>query len=376
MKRLHVLVVLVLMISLTTPYFSFHSEASSEVPTSAESYALIDVESGRILANKDGDKQMLIASITKIMTAIVAIEEGDLASKVNVGKNAYRKEGSSIYLKLGEQMNLEDMIYGLMLRSGNDAATAIAEHVGGSIEGFAYLMNKKADEIGMQNSHFMNPHGLNEEGHYSSANDIARLTAYALNDPLFQEIVGTKVKKVPNPHEEWDYTWYNKNKMLSLYEGADGVKTGYTKNAGRCLVSSATKNGQQLAVVTLNDPHDWVDHSRLLDYGFETYPEHYIIKEGESIQGQPYVAGKPFIYPLTQEEIANLNQKLKLVIPESVDYRLGNRGSLEFMLNDNKIGSVPIFEQAKESNLNIQETYPSSTYLGVLINLVKELFTW
>nr|WP_235929925.1 D-alanyl-D-alanine carboxypeptidase family protein [Chengkuizengella marina] len=366
------------------PIFSITSDAESGVPTSAEAFALIDVESGRIIESKQGDEQMLIASITKIMTAIVAIEDGDLSSEVTVGKNAYRKEGSSIYLHLGEKMNLENMIYGLMLRSGNDAATAIAEHVGGSIEGFSFLMNKKADEIGMKNSNFVNPHGLNEEGHYSSANDIAKLTAYALKNPIFQEIVRTKVKKVPNPHEEWDYTWYNKNKMLALYEGADGVKTGYTKNAGRCLVSSATRNGQQLVVVTLNAPQDWADHSRLLDFGFETYPHHYIIQEGESIQGQPYIASRSFKYPLTEEERSNVKLKLKLINPESVDYRLGDRGKLEFILNDIWIGSIPVNDVKVKDTLSVNSHVYSKnvmdfhirSYITTLKNIVKDLFTW
>src|SRR5699024_4286601 len=133
------------------------------------------------------------------------------------------------------------------LRSGNDSAVAIAEHVGGSIEGFALLMNRKAEEIGMDQSNFVNPHGLNEEDHYSTAEDMAKLTAYALKNPVFQEIAKTKVKTAPNPNADWDYKWYNKNKMLSLYDGSDGVKTGYTKLAGRCLVSSATRDGRQLA---------------------------------------------------------------------------------------------------------------------------------
>ncbi|KPV55216.1 peptidase M15, partial [Paenibacillus sp. A3] len=213
--------------------------------TGAQAAALIDVASGRLLYSSRGDKPMRIASLTKIMTAIVAIEHGRLSDRAKVSKNAFGKEGSSIYLRLNEEMNLKDLLYGLMLRSGNDAAITIAEHVGGSVEGFAFLMNEKAKVVGMTNSSFKNPSGLDEQGHYSTANDMAKLTAYALKNPVFQEIVKTKVKKVPNPNESWDYSWVNKNKMLSLYDGADGVKTGYTKLAKRCLVSSATRGGQQ-----------------------------------------------------------------------------------------------------------------------------------
>lgn len=205
------------------------AEELSKPSTHAESAALIDVTSGRILFSKEGDKQMRIASLTKIMTAIVAIENGKLDDKVKVSAAAFGKEGSSIYLKLGEEMSLENMLYGLMLRSGNDAATAIAEHVGGSEEGFVLMMNQKAEEIGLRGTHFMNPHGLDADGHYSTASDMARLTAYALQNPVFKRIVATEQKSAPNPNESWDYSWHNKNKMLRLYEGADGVKTGYTK---------------------------------------------------------------------------------------------------------------------------------------------------
>ncbi|WP_240343880.1 D-alanyl-D-alanine carboxypeptidase family protein [Paenibacillus sp. SYP-B3998] len=316
------------------------------VHANAVGASLIDVESGRILYSEKGDVPMRIASLTKIMTAIVAIDNGKLTDTVKVSKNAFGKEGSSIYLKLGEEMRLHDMLYGLMLRSGNDAATAIAEHVGGSVEGFVYLMNEKAKMLGMTHSNFMNPSGLDEgEGHRSSANDMAKLTAYALKNPIFQEIVSTKVKKVPNPNEKWDYTWLNKNKMLSLFEGSDGVKTGYTKLAKRCLVSSATRNGQQLAVVTLNDPNDWADHSSLLQYGFKYYPLQQVANKGDAIDGNPWVIGHSFSYPLAEGEAASLSKKVVLVDPLSTDYRLGERGSLQYFLNKKLIQTVPLFDK-------------------------------
>lgn len=282
------------------------------ISTHARAAALIDVTSGRILYSSRGDEPMLIASLTKIMTALVAIENGDITSKVKVGKNAFAKEGSSLYLKMGEEMTLKDMLYGLMLRSGNDAATAIAEHVGGSEQGFVYLMNAKAQELNLKNTHFANPHGLDAEGHFSSANDLAVLTAYAMHNPVFKEIVATKEKTADNPYEKWDYKWSNKNKMLRLYEGADGVKTGYTKKALRCLVSSATRDGQQLVAVTLNDGNDWNDHSSLLDFGFNHYPLKTLVERGEAVKGYSLVTGKAFAYPLGQGEEARLVNKLEL----------------------------------------------------------------
>lgn len=319
------------------------AEAAPErIGTRAEAASLIDVKSGRLLYSQQGDKRMRIASLTKIMTAIVAIEQGKLSDLVKVSNNAYGKEGSSIYLKAGEEISLHNLLYGLMLRSGNDAATAIAEHVGGSEQGFVYLMNQKAQELGMEGSHFMNPHGLDHDQHYSTANDMAKLTAYALNNPVFQEIVKTEVKRVPNPAESWDRVWSNKNKMLNLYDGADGVKTGYTKIAKRCLVSSATRNGQQLAVVTLNDPDDWLDHSRLLDWGFKHFQLTELVKKNEAVEAG-YVTGRSFQYALSAGEAAAITRKLEWNNKSSVAYRMGEAGKLTLYMNGKPIGSVPLY---------------------------------
>ncbi|MCP1185409.1 D-alanyl-D-alanine carboxypeptidase family protein [Paenibacillus sp. 1781tsa1] len=323
--------------------------------THAQSAALIDVTSGRILYSKDGDKELRIASLTKIMTAIVAIEHSKLDEKVKVSPTAFAKEGSSLYLKLGEEMTLENMLYGLMLRSGNDAASAIAEHVGGSEEGFVLLMNKKAEQIGLTHSHFMNPHGLDAEGHYSTANDLARLTAYALHNPVFKRIVATEDKSAPNPNESWEYSWHNKNKMLRMYEGADGVKTGYTKKAFRCLVSSATRNGQQLAAVTLNDGNDWNDHARMLDFGFEYFPLVEIAKQEQPVQNTDVVTGRGFWYPLAESEKSSLTKKLILHEnraqsetegnKQSTDPTFGLAGRIDMQLDGKLVGSIPVYRK-------------------------------
>jgi D-alanyl-D-alanine carboxypeptidase (penicillin-binding protein 5/6) len=312
--------------------------------TNAQAAALIDVSSGRLLYSYQGDKVMRIASLTKVMTAIVAIENGNLEDKVKVSSKAFGVEGSSIYLKLGEEMSLHHMLYGLLLRSGNDAATAIAEHVGGSVEGFAYLMNKKAEELGMSNSSFKNPHGLDEEDHYSSANDMAKLAAYALKNDAFKEIVKTKKIKVPNSHEKWDHVWHNKNRMLSMYEGADGVKTGYTKLAKRTLITSATRNGQQLAAVTLNDGSDWVDHSKLFDYGFKYFPHKNLLEKGKALKGTPFVPVESFTYPLNQDEISQIKVSITEIKADTINYSLGERAKLELLLKGKLIGSVLLVE--------------------------------
>ncbi|RAW14624.1 D-alanyl-D-alanine carboxypeptidase [Paenibacillus taichungensis] len=335
--------------------FAEAQETISGPSNHAQSAALIDVTSGRILYSKDGDKELRIASLTKIMTAIVAIEHGKLDDKVKVTSSAFAKEGSSIYLKLGEEMTLENMLYGLMLRSGNDAASAIAEHVGGSEEGFVMLMNKKAEQIGLTHSHFMNPHGLDAEGHYSTANDLARLTAYALKNPVFKRIVATENKSAPNPNESWEYSWQNKNKMLRLYEGADGVKTGYTKKAFRCLVSSATRDGQQLAAVTLNDGDDWNDHSRMLDFGFENFPLVEIAKKEQAVQNTDVVTGRGFTYPLAKSETASLTKKLILLDnraeestegdAKTTDPSFGLAGRIDMQLDGKLVGSIPVYRK-------------------------------
>lgn len=320
--------------------------APPEISTHASGAALIDVQSGRLLYSYQGDKPMRIASLTKVMTAIVAIEAGRLSDVVKVGPNAFGKEGSTIYLKLGEEMSLHELLYGLMLRSGNDAATAIAEHVGGSQDGFVHLMNRKAAELGMTGTSFQNPHGLDADGHLSTANDMAKLTAYALKNPTFREIVKTKQKQAPNPNEGRNYTWHNKNKMLSLFEGADGVKTGYTMAAGRCLISSATRNGQQLAAVTLNDRDDWADHARLLEYGFRHYPLAELVKRGAPVDGHAgLVAGQSMNYPLSEDEVAAISIRTEAFRAEELSSRLGQKGRLQVLLNSQVIGTVPLYEQ-------------------------------
>ncbi|MFF3922740.1 D-alanyl-D-alanine carboxypeptidase family protein [Paenibacillus lactis] len=338
---LSILLVVCLMAS-AGPAYADHEKGPAN---HAQAAALIDVTSGRLLYSKNGDERLRIASLTKIMTAIVAIEHGKLNDRVTVSKNAFAKEGSSLFLKLGEEMTLENLLYGLMLRSGNDAATAIAEHVGGTEEGFVLLMNQKAQELGLTNTHFMNPHGLDHDEHYSSANDVARMTAYALQNPTFKEIVKTPTKRAPNPNESWDYKWDNKNKMLRLYEGADGVKTGFTKKAFRCLVSSATRNGQQIAAVTLNDGNDWNDHANMLDYGFNHFPLKQVIEKGQKIQGYSLVTGSTFKYAFAHDEESRLVKRLVLHKQGSPDVSFGLRGHIELLLDGVSIGKVPVYEQ-------------------------------
>ncbi|TCP59521.1 D-alanyl-D-alanine carboxypeptidase [Tumebacillus sp. BK434] len=331
-----------------------HSLYAEEVSVSAHAAAVIDVQTGRVLYEKNGDEKMLIASLTKIITAIVAIESGvDLNSTVTVSSRASGKEGSSIYLKVGEKQKLIDLLYAVMLRSGNDAATAVAEHVGKTEQGFVELMNQKVAELGLTQTHFANPHGLDAQEHYSSAHDMAVLTAYALRNPVFAEIVKTKVKSIPMPGEAWDRKMYNKNKMLTRYDGADGVKTGYTKAAGRCLASSATKDGRQIAVLTLDASSDWDDHARLLNYGFEKYKFMPVVKEHDVLQTVPVedgmkqevdvVVGHEFNFPLREEEQEKLTRKVELEDSLDAPIAAGQKvGEMKFYFEERLVGEVPI----------------------------------
>lgn len=332
---------IVISLGMIASYSPPTAAAVPPISVRAQGAALIDVTSGRVLYSKNGDEPMRIASLTKVMTAIIAIENGNLSDEVKISRRAAGKEGSSLYLKVGETMSLHHLLYGLMLRSGNDAATAIAEHVGGSVEGFVYLMNEKARWLGMDHTTFSNPSGLDEAGgNFASAIDMAKLMAYALHNQVFQEIGKTKVKRVPNPNGTGNYVWANKNKMLSIYPGADGGKTGYTKLAKRCLISSATRDGQQLAVVTLNDPDDWIDHAKLFNYGFEHYPLSVLAEQGEQVGEQGWLAERTFAYPLTAEEQGQVERKTVPYSQRSADYKLGIAGLLQFSVGGEQVGAV------------------------------------
>ncbi|MGN1386833.1 MAG: D-alanyl-D-alanine carboxypeptidase family protein [Bacillus sp. (in: firmicutes)] len=337
---------------------------------SAEHAVLMELESGRVLFEKDAHEKKRIASITKIMTAILAIESGKLDETVTVSNQAFGTEGSSLFLARGQKMELEDLVYGLMLRSGNDAAVAIAEHVGGSLDGFVFMMNKKAEEIGMRNSSFTNPHGLdNTENHYSTAYDMALLTRYAMNNETFRKISSTKEHHAPNPNEKWDYEWNNKNKMLKLYKYSTGGKTGYTKLAKRTLVSTAEKDGMALVAVTLNAGDDWNDHMALFDAAFEEYTLTTVLAPGNvkrikhAFYKNKVEIIQKFAYPLTEEEKEAITLEMKLLNPKS-EWKDDGKvpqivGKAIVKLDGETIGSRNIHYQPTEetSNMSLNESW-------------------
>jgi len=321
MKMILKLVIISLMVSLIIANIPQKVDAS--IGVSAASAVLVEQKTGRVLFEKDAHTKRRIASITKIMTAILAIESGKMNQTVKVSEQATRAEGSSVYLKPGEKIKLNDLVYGLMLRSGNDTAVAIAEHVGGSLDGFVHIMNQKAKEIGMYNTHFANPHGLDDhENHYSTAYDMAILMRYAMQNKTFQKITGTKVHKAPNPTENWDREWKNKNRLLSKYKYCTGGKTGYTKRAKRTLVTTATKGDMDLIAVTLNGPDDWNDHISMYEGGFKGFDMTEVVAKGKIeiannkyYKNQLYVK-KSIVYPATKNEMELFTIKYKLNKPK------------------------------------------------------------
>lgn len=238
---------------------------------SAESYCVIDCGSKRILEASNETKQLGMASTTKIITAYTALCNSNTEDIVTISKKAAYTEGSSLYLKEGETIKMIDLIYGLMLNSGNDAAVAIAEHISGSCEEFAKLMNNTAYQCGAYNTNFVNPNGLSDENHYTTSYDLALISAYALENEEFAKIVQTKKYTASTINTKRKLYFSNHNKLLNSYDGCVGVKTGFTKATGRCLVSSVKKDGWQAVCVTLNAPDDWNDHKQLFDNVFDKY---------------------------------------------------------------------------------------------------------
>lgn len=283
--RLRLIIVTVTVLALLLPVKCF------ALGLSAHSAVTINTLTGDVVYEKNAYTRMPMASTTKIMTAICAIENGNLDSMVKVHPSAVGVEGSSMYLGHGEELSLRDLLYGLMLSSGNDAAVAIAMHISGSVDEFAKLMNETANKIGADNTRFANPNGLDDENHYTTAYDLAMITRYGMSLPEFAKIVSSKTAKVPWQDRDYPRTLNNHNKLLNMYEGCDGVKTGFTKKSGRCLVSSATREGYQVIAVTLNAPNDWNDHMAMLDYAFANYENKTVVSADDYLCTVPVING-------------------------------------------------------------------------------------
>lgn len=356
-----------IIISLALIVLSFPIPSLCAPPeNSAKAAIVMEVETGRVLYEKNAHEKLPMASTTKIMTAILAIENSNLSDIVTVSPRASGIEGSSIYLAAGEKLTLKQLLYGLMLRSGNDAAYAIAEHIGKSIENFADMMNKKAREIGAMNTNFVNPHGLHHKDHYTTAYDLALISAYAMRNPVFREIVSTKYYKIPWEGQPWDRVLMNKNALLWNYEGANGIKTGYTKAARRCLASAALRNNMQLVAVVL-DCQPWFDDSAaLLDYGFSHYEMKKLFEKGEIVGEIPVKNGFQKTVELMLKEVISV--PLSEGEAEKLQITLKHPGFLKAPIEKGtKVGTIEIVIDNTKISKNVyaasnvkENTFPSN----------------
>lgn len=324
--------------------------------TDAESMVTIEASTGRVLYEKDKNKKLPMASTTKIITAIVALEnQKDLDNKHLITKEMTGVEGSSIYLKAGEYLSVRDLLYGLMLRSGNDSAVAIAIIVGGSVQKFTQMMNEFCFRIGANDTHIVTVNGLHDDEHYSTAEDLAKITAYAYRNEEFKTIVGTKEKVISS---DLDQTYKcrllkNKNKLLKMVDGADGVKTGYTKKAGKCFVGSACRNGVRIICVALGAKTMFDDSAKFIEKAFKEYRMVKLFKSGEIVGGEAKTQNgsiylkNDVIYPLSSAEISKINAKAEIFDSPNKD---GEIGSLDFRIENDLLFSVKLFTIIIEKN--------------------------
>lgn len=315
---------------------------AEEPGISARYAAVLDAASGRVLLNKQAQVQALPASTTKIMTALLVIEDCPLSELVTVPAEAAAVEGSSMGLKAGEVCTVEELLYGLMLHSGNDAAVALAIHHSGSVAAFARRMNCRAEELGLTQTRFQNPHGLDAEGHVTTALELARLAARAMENPIFEQIVSTKTATVGGRR------FTNHNRLLWQYPDAVGVKTGYTRAAGRILVSGARRDGQLLIAVTMDDGDDWRDHCALLDYGFSAFPRCTLARAGQVVGEVPVLCG---------------GKCARAVLHEPVQLPLGNEEQVQWQVNLPPMVFAPVLAGERAGNVTVSVNgEPLGTY--------------
>ena len=314
----------------------------------------MDMDTKRVLYEYNQNEKRLIASITKIMTSLVTLNNSNIQDIVVMDESILKSYGSGIYVEVGEEMSLENLLYGLMLRSGNDAAIQIANYVGGSMEGFVQLMNEMAKSIGMKNTIFLNSSGLEEnngEGNMSTSYDMALLMSEAMKNEKFKEIVGTKEKIVKTNYKT--YQWFNKNKLLNNYEFCNGGKTGFTEKARRTLVTTASKDNMNLVVVTLNDPNDFKDHQDLYTQYFDEYKSYLVMSKNQKFENNNYYIKNDIYLTLTKDEEKKLKKDIVLYDQNISDIV----GYVKFTLGDSDLKKEYIYEKIVDNSVKVKESF-------------------
>jgi D-alanyl-D-alanine carboxypeptidase (penicillin-binding protein 5/6) len=347
------------------------------IADSAECACVMNALTGEVIFDKNAYMRHPMASTTKIMTAIVALENSNPDDIVEISENAEMQEGSSAYVTAGSRMYMRDLLYGLMLNSGNDAAVAIAEHISGSTDAFVDLMNDKAWSIGANDTSFINPNGLHHQDHFTTARDLAWISRYAIKNSDFWNIVSTQAM-LAHPVDSDEELWFvNHNKLLDMYEGCFGIKTGYTEAAGRCLVSAATRDNMTFIAVTLNDENDWNDHMEMLDYAFSKYYSREIISAGQtvktaSVDGTNYnfVAAESFTVPFSDGETLAIDVVNHLMDNLTGPINAGEKvGYMDISYGGEWIGTVDIISESDVVGVN--DIRLRNSFYDTFLNVLK-----
>lgn len=384
MNKRFVTIVIVLILQFVLLPANNDIDAVGSINISAKSAILIDATTGKVLYEKNADQRMQMASTTKIMTTLLAIESGNLDEYFTVDPNAIKVEGSSMGLVEGDQVTMRTLCYGMMLPSGNDAANATAVKIAGSIDNFAKLMNQRAKEIGMTNTNFVTPSGLDDytDKHYSTSRDMALLTQHALQNPTFKEICSTQKAELKYGNPPYTRWLYNSNKLLKSYHGTIGVKTGFTDKAKRCLVSACERDGVTLICVTLNAPNDWNDHKTLYDYGFSLVQKVEIPIDNMNMMvnvvgGKREIAFVKQVTPATITMFSNnmSNVEKKIYLPRFI-YAPVKKGDIvgraDYIIDGKVVQTIPIISDEDVDELYIK---PSFSFKKLLWNVFDKINT-
>jgi len=332
---------------------------------SASSVTVMDMDTNRVLYSYNQNDKRLIASISKIMTALVTINNYDIDKVVTIDESVLKSYGSGIYVEVGEEISVKDLLYGLMLRSGNDAAIELANTVGGSMEGFVKLMNEQTENLGMKNTTFVNSSGLEENdgtGNMSTSYDMALLMSEAMKNTIFRDIVGTKKYTVKTNYKT--YIWHNKNKLLNTYEYTTGGKTGFTEKARRTLVTTASKDNMNLVIVTLNDPNDFSDHKNLYEEYFNKYKSYKVLDSKEKFENKNYYIKNDRYLTLTSEEYKNIEKEI-ILYEENISDLVG---VVKVKLNDKEMFKEYIYEKIVK-----KEKVKKTTFWDKILKFIKNI---